>query len=371
MLAPIVDLGPQPEPDHLLDPRSEGDAPSAPIELAICTVCGLMQLVGPRPEGPRPPHGHGATSTTADVSRDRWMSDLIGSVPTGHRLAVEVDSSDNDVTLALAESGIAVKAFEAVAPEQGRQVGLVLAGHALTHVEDPDALVSGIERILAPDGLLAVEFHHVLGLAEGQFDVLSHVHRSYFSLHSLERLLDRHALVVIAAERTARFGGSLRVLAGRQRTSSRLDGWSSSVLERIRQAEREARVGDPEAYASLPAQVTRACDALRVFLDGAKSDHLTVAGYGAAARGTALLNMARVSRDQLPFTVDRSPAKQGQLLPGSRIPIHEPAAIEARRPDYILVLPWPLAAEITAQWAVARTWGARFVVAMPRIEILV
>ena len=214
---------------------------------------------------------------------------------------------------------------------------------------------------------MAIEFHHVLGLAEGQFDVLSHAHRSYFSLHSVESLLRRHGLAVRWAASTASFGGTIRIVAQREAVRGRRP---ASQIGAIRRAEAKAKVGEPAGYARLPDQVEAVCRELRAFLAAAQRDSLGVAGYGAAARGTTLLNVARIDAGQLPYIVDRSPAKQGRVLPGARIPVLGTEEIDQRRPDRILVLPWPLATEITAQLAAARAWGARFVVAMPRLAVL-
>jgi SAM-dependent methyltransferase len=243
----------------------------------------------------------------------------------------------------------------------------VVASHALSHADDPDALVEAIGRILAPDGVLAIELHHVLGLIEGQFDVLSHAHRSYFSLRALEHLLARHDLVIAEVERVATFGGTIRALARRRSVGHAAGG---PAQEAIRRAEDRARAGEPAGYAALPAQVARASADLVAYLEGARDDGRLVAGYGAPARGTVLLNLAGVDPALLPFTVDRDPAKQGMALPGCRIVVHAPSEIDSRRPDDILVLPWPLADEIQRQLRAARGWGARFAVAMPTLRIL-
>jgi len=369
-LIPIVDLGPQPDPDQLLDSWSTETAPSAPIQASLCPACGLVQLVGPRPNG-RPLHGHRLASTPDDIRRDPWFGMLVRSVPDAHRTVLQVEHPDPGISAAFATAGVAeTTGGEAATDSDQPVVGIVSAGHAFCHVEDPDALLTSLERRLAPDGLLDFECHHVQGLAEGQFDVLSHAHRSYFSLHSLERLLDRHGLVVSAAEWISRFGGSLRIVATRRSQSVINPGADPLSIDRIRSAEQGARLAEVAGYASVPAAVRRVSADLRAFLDEEHAAGRSVAGYGAAARGTTLLNIAQVGVDRLAFIVDRSPDKQDRLLPGSRIPVLAPDAIDARRPDDILVLPWPLADEIVAQSATARARGARFVVAMPSLRVV-
>lgn len=341
-----MDLGLQPDPDMLLDP-GDPDAPVARVDAWICGSCGLVQLAGPRPDGPLPPHGHGAAS---HPDADPWVAGLLGRIPSADRLVVNAEDAGSLVA-------------------SGRTAGLIVASHTLSHVDDLDGLLDTIELALARDGVLAIEFHHVLGLARGQFDVLSHAHRSYLSLHALEALLGRHGLVALSAESVDTFGGTLRVVAKREH-ASRPAREAGSSLGHIRDAERDGQLAVPAGFAGLPARVARASVDLRDFLDRSAKDGVTVAGYGAAARGTALLNIAGIGLDRLPFTVDRSLAKQGRLLPGSRIPVFPPSEIQGRRPGVILVLPWPLVSEIVEQLAGERARGARFAVAMPQLEVL-
>jgi hypothetical protein len=245
---------------------------------------------------------------------------------------------------------------------------VVIAHHALAHVDDLDDAIDGLARVTYPAGIVAIEAHHVLGIAEGsQFDVVSHAHRSYLSLASLEQILARHGLVVAAAHRVDAYGGSIRVTA--QHPGRGPDPADDEALRALREAERLAQLHEAAGYAGLGAAATRAADALHEYLVQCRTDGTSVLGYGAPARGTILLNAARITADLLPFTVDRSPAKQGRLLPGCRIPIHGPQAIAAARPDRILVLPWPLRSEIEQQLAAARSWGARFVVALPELAV--
>jgi hypothetical protein len=362
-LDPIIDLGPQPDPDRLLDRWGSDTAPEAPIRLSICSTCGLVQLVGPRPDGPGSPHGHGGPAIGA---ADAWLQRLLRELPPDHRIVSEVDGSASSLATAIADFRVPTRRLSSGA---GTLAGLVLVGHALAHADDLDRLLSAVESELAPRGLVAVDFHHLLGLVNGQFDVLSHAHRSYLSLLSLEAALERHDLVVCAAETTAEYGGSVRVLAKRRRDGI-VSSADAAAIEQVRQAELDARIARRDGFDGLSGQVMRACADLRDFLDDALRDGRTVAGYGAAARGTTLLNLAGVGVDRLSFTVDRSPAKQHRLLPRSRIPVLPPDEIERIQPDDVLLLPWPLATEIAEQLASARGWGARFVVAMPRLEVL-
>ena len=171
--------------------------------------------------------------------------------------------------------------------------------------------MTSIEAVLAPGGLIAVEFHHALELARGQFDVLSHAHRSYFSLHSLGGLRATRAHGGGAAT-SPQYGGTVRAIARR-----RLDDADRAVrLPRgIERAERAALIHLPAGFADLPRHVDLVSNALLDFLDSARRDRLRVAGYGAAARGTTLLNIAGVNQEQLPFVVDRRQPSKGDCFP--------------------------------------------------------
>ena len=388
----LVDLGQQPDPDMLLDPNGSSEAPIAAVRAWICSSCGLVQLVGPRPDWPRMPHGHPSAAVSSALLADPRTQRVLRLLPADHRHVVRIDETEAG-TVAIVDanggpstgippepdgSGFDEPWFPTI-PLGGattespripdRQAGLVLVGHALTHADEPDGLMRAIESTLAPGGLVAIEFHHVLGLAQGQFDVLSHAHRSYLSLHSLERLLARHGLTAVTAERVRDYGGTVRVLAGRSSLGNALRG-ASPAVEQIEQLELDARVHVASGFEALPGQVARGRAELRGYFERTRRDATTVAGYGAAARGTALLNIAGIGPEQLPFIVDRAANKQGRLLPGCRIPVHDPGELERARPDDILILPWPLASEIVRQLAGARDWGARFLVAMPRLETL-
>lgn len=388
----LIDLGAQPDPDQLLDPADDEAAPTAPIDLWLCRACCLVQLAGQRPSGPVPRHGHQAGGPPDAAP---WPVDLLLPGLGTDRIVVDVDVADARTGRAFARHGfpvhgfsrhpdlgrgtdpwIATSPFDPEAAEAlgagGTRAGVIIASHALAHADDPDALVAAIARILAPDGVVAIEFHHVVGLVEGQFDVLSHAHRSYFSVGALENLLHRHGLTIRDAERVATFGGTIRALATRKTTgtASAMVQAAGSALLAIRQSETEARVCEPAGYAALPDQVARATTGLVEFLERSRAEGRRVAGYGAPPRGTVLLNIAGVDTTLLPYTVDRDPDKQGWALPGCRIPIHAPSAIDSGQPDDILVLPWPIADEIRRQLVTARDLGTRFAVAMPALRIL-
>ena len=299
-------------------------------------------------------------------SEDPWIQLIERLLQASRPVVWDVDGSGGVPAASLAAPGCVVVG---PSPDAATVADLILVGHALAHVDELDVLVRRIATALAPRGLVAIDFHHVLGLAQGQFDVVSHAHRSYLSLHSLEHALHRNDLGVIAAQRIAEYGGTVRVLAAHRSQNMPVDDANFSAAQ-ILAVERAARIDQPSGFEGLEQRVRVACDDLVAFLDEARRAGRTVIGYGAASRGTTLLNLAGIGIDLLPLVVDRSPAKQGLLLPRARIPIAAPSEIENVIPDDVLILPWPLADQIIEQLGEARDRGARFVVALPRLEIV-
>lgn len=359
----ILDLGMQPDPDCLLDPSDPQPAPEAHVELVMCSTCALLQLSGPRPDGPHPTHGHAMTIPDGDP----WVTLIKRSLSPQSHMVLDVDGTSGLPSHELSATGTVESGLSS--DGSGQAAGLVLVGHALTHTDDINGILDTIEAQLAPKGLVAIDFHHALGLTHGQFDVIAHTHRSYLTLHSLERVLDRHGLGVVAAQRIQEYGGTVRVLAARRADDITLN-WSALKADRIRETERIAGVDRPAGYEGLEQQVRARCSELVMFLDDARRAGRTISGYGAAARGTTLLNLAGVGTDLLPFTVDRAQTKQGRLLPRARIPVFAPSRLESETLDDILILPWPLSGQIAEQLSHMRRRGTRFVVALPRLESL-
>jgi SAM-dependent methyltransferase len=248
----------------------------------------------------------------------------------------------------------------------GHRADLLVAKNVLAHVPDIDDFVAGIEILLKPDGAFTVEFPHVLNLIrEAQFDTIYHEHFTYLSLTALERIFQRHRLRVFDVEETQTHGGSLRVFVCKNEARHS----EAPGVSRMRAKEADAQLDRPEGYAGLAGKAEAVQRGLIAFLDTARAQGRTVAAYGAAAKGNTLLNSCGIGRDRIAFVADRSPAKQGRLLPGSRIPVRPPQALFDEKPDYVLVLPWNLMGEISAQLADIRVWGGRFVTAIPEIRV--
>ena len=251
--------------------------------------------------------------------------------------------------------------------EEGHAADLLVGNNVLAHVPDLHSFVAGLKILLKPNGALTLEFPHLLQLMlQNQFDTIYHEHFSYFSLLAVERVFREHGLVVFDVEELSTHGGSLRVYAKHEEDKSK--AIHSSVLA-VRSKEDAASLQRLEGYCSFQEKVVDVKCSLVEFLIQQRRAHKNVAGYGAPAKGNTLLNFCGVGPELLPFTVDRSPHKQGLYLPGSRIPIRSPDHIRETKPDYVLILPWNLRDEISRQMMHIREWGGRFVVPIPRLEV--
>jgi SAM-dependent methyltransferase len=251
---------------------------------------------------------------------------------------------------------------------RGLAADLLLGNNVLAHVPDLNYFVGGLAALLAPAGVLTMEFPHLVRLVEGnQFDTIYHEHYSYLSLVTVERVFAAHGLELFDVEELPTHGGSLRVFARRRDGKARE---RAAAVDALLARERAAGVETLAWYEAFAERVRETKRKLLTFLIEARRAGKRVAGYGAPAKGNTLLVYCGVRGDFLDFTVDRSPHKQGRYLPGSRIPIHAPEAIFEEKPDYVLILPWNLRDEISAQMSGIRDWGGRFVVAIPEVEVL-
>jgi SAM-dependent methyltransferase len=251
---------------------------------------------------------------------------------------------------------------------QGQQVDLVAANNVLAHVPDINDFVAGFARLLKPQGVATFEFPHLPRMvAENQFDTAYHEHYSYLSLTAVQRVFDANGLAVFDVEQLGTHGGSLRVYAQRK------DGGRHPRLpavDALLQSEEEDGMRSAAYYRGFQARTDAVKHGFLRFLLDARLQGLSVAAYGAAAKGNTLMNYAGVRPDLLAFVVDRNPAKQGRFMPGSRIPIVDEAHLRRERPDYVVLLPWNLTAELVPQLEYVRGWGGRFVTAVPELRVL-
>jgi len=248
---------------------------------------------------------------------------------------------------------------------EGRQADLIAANNVLAHVPDINDFVRGFALALKPAGVATFEFPHLLRLVAGnQFDTIYHEHFSYLSLTAVERICATNGLDVFDVEELPTHGGSLRVYAQR---ADAMRYVRDQAVDALLRRESEDGIRDVNFYTSFQRAAEKVKNDFLAFLVEAHRRGETVAAYGAAAKGNTLLNFAGVRPDLLAFVADRNPAKQGKYLPGSRIPVVAEEELRRCRPDHIVILPWNLATEITAQLAYAREWGARFVTAVPSL----
>jgi hypothetical protein len=244
---------------------------------------------------------------------------------------------------------------------------LLVANNVLAHVPDLNDFIAGLKLLLAPGGLVTLEFHHLLSLVVNcQFDNIYHEHCQYFSLRTARSALAAHGLAVVDVERIPAQGGSLRVYARHEEDAA---ARPSAAVRDVLAQEEDAGLCSPARYAQFADGVARIKRNLRQFLVEARQRGESVVCYGAAAKGNTLLNCCDVGRDLVDYAVDRSPHKQGLFLPGSRLPIHHPDRVAETRPDYLLILPWNLRTEIMTQMAAIRAWGGRFVVPVPEVQV--
>ena len=249
----------------------------------------------------------------------------------------------------------------------GRAADLTVANNVLAHVPDINDFVAGFAVLLKPQGVATFEFPHLLQLVQQcQFDTLYHEHFSYLSLTAVQRIFAANGLTVTDVQELPTHGGSLRVFAQRSDALAQVHDRVAQLLAR----ETAAGVSSAAFYGGLQGQALRIKRELLAFLLDCHARGLKVGAYGAAAKGNTLLNFAGVRADLLPYVVDRNPAKQGQYLPGSRIPIVDEAHLRAHRPDRVLILPWNLKDEVVAQLDYVREWGALFAVAVPALKTL-
>jgi len=250
----------------------------------------------------------------------------------------------------------------------GRKADLIAGNNVLAHVPDLNDFVSGMKELLAPRGVITMEFPHLLKLMqESQFDTIYHEHFSYISFVVAERVFAAHRLTLFDVDEIPTHGGSLRIYA-RHAANNGLP--VTPKLSELRERERAAGLERADTYRSFAEQVRATKRSLLKFLIQAKESGKSVVGYGAPAKGNTLLNYCGVRSDLLEYTVDRSSHKQGRFLPGVHIPVYAPERIMQTRPDYLLILPWNLKDEIVAQMAGIRAWGGRFVVPIPQAKVL-
>jgi 2-polyprenyl-3-methyl-5-hydroxy-6-metoxy-1,4-benzoquinol methylase len=252
--------------------------------------------------------------------------------------------------------------------EQGKQADLLLGNNVLAHVPNLNDFVAGMQVILKPQGIITMEFPHVLRLIESnQFDTIYHEHFSYLSFLTVEKVFASHGITLFDVEELPTHGGSLRIYGKHQAC---LEHPTSSRVELLKSTEIAAGIDKISNYLNFSDKVQLTKRKLLSFLIEVKNAGKLVVGYGAPAKGNTLLNYSGVKTDLLEYTVDLSSHKQGLFLPGTHIPVYHPDRIRETKPDYVLILPWNIKEEVMTQMADIREWGGKFVVPIPQLEVL-
>jgi hypothetical protein len=393
----FVDLGMSPLCESYV-PQARLDDPEIfyPLHVRLCENCLLVQL-------PAYVSGEDIFSDYAYFSSysDSWVAHakryaetMIGRLGlTGDSLVTEVASNDGYLLQHFKAARIPVLGVEPAAnvaaaarargiptevqflgadtgsqiAQQYGQADLVAANNVFAHVPDIRGFAAGLRALVKDDGLVTLEFPHLLRLIERrQYDTIYHEHFSYLSLLTSSRALEAAGLRVVDVEELNSHGGSLRVHA-RPADGA---GEPTEQVKGVLTAEEAAGLHTVEGHQEFAPAVLKIKSDLLDFLISAARDGKSVAGYGAPGKGNTLLNHCGIRSDLLTYTVDRSPVKQGKYLPGTHIPIYAPERLEQTRPDYILVLPWNLRQEISSQLGYVRSWGGRLVFPIPELEII-
>lgn len=392
----FVDLGLSPIANAFPGADDLGkDEPFYPLHTFVCTECFLVQLEEfETPDQIFSDYVYFSSYSDSWLAHAKRFADAATKrfgLSDGSRV-VEVASNDGYLLQYFKQKGIpvfgiepagnvaevAIKAgidtisefFGTTLAEQLREEGklgnLVVGNNVLAHVPDVNDFVGGLKIVLAKDGVLSMEFPHLLKLIEQtQFDTIYHEHFSYYSLLTVQRMFAHHGLIVFDVDELPTHGGSLRVYAQHPEGSQP----HSDAVDKLLATERAAGLDTIEGYANFAEQVVKVKADLLAFLEQAAREGKTVVGYGAPAKGNTLLNYCGVSTELIEYTVDRSPHKQDLYLPGTHLPVHAPEHIAETKPDYVLVLPWNLKDEVAEQMAHIREWGGKFVVPIPELTV--
>ena len=393
----FADLGSSPLANSYLPPeRVNAMEPFYPLRALVCGRCFLVQLEEfETPERIFSEYAYFSSYSSSWLEHARayveQMTDRLALDGDSH--VVEIASNDGYLLQFFHERQVPVLGIEPAANvakvalqkgiptlveffgrETARSLAnesaadLLLGNNVLAHVPDLNDFVAGVKILLAPDGVITMEFPHLMRLIEdNQWDTIYHEHFSYFSFLTVSRVFEAHALRLYDVQELSTHGGSLRVFGAHADDEGKPQSEAASEL---RERERNAGYEQLETYLGYSRRVEADKRQILNFLIDLKQQGLRIAGYGAPAKGNTLLNYCGVRSDFLDFTCDLNPHKQGHFLPGSHIPIRSPEAIREERPDVVLILPWNLTGEIVSQLDFIREWGGRFAARTPELTLL-
>ncbi|PZG42440.1 SAM-dependent methyltransferase [Spongiactinospora gelatinilytica] len=392
-LASVVDLGATPPCERILA-AAELDAPEPayPLHLRVCTSCWLAQIPPLiTPEETFTEYAYFSSFSTSWVEHARRFVD--GLALERDAFVVEVASNDGYLLQHVVERGVRCLGIEPsenvgmaarergvptrtafLTPETGAAVraehgpaSVVVANNVYAHIPDIVGFTRGLRALVADDGRVSIEVQHLLTLIElNQYDTIYHEHFQYYSVAAAQRALATGGLALVDVELLPTHGGSIRLWAAPAEHAGEPSPAVLDVLAR----EKAAGLTELSGYAEFAARVGKVRRDLLRFLIHAADQGKKVAGYGAPGKGNTLLNHCGIRPDLLPYTVDMNPYKHGKYTPGARIPILPPERIAEDRPDYVLILPWNLREELTAQLSYVHEWGGRLVFPIPSLEMV-
>jgi hypothetical protein len=393
----FVDLGMSPLCESYVQPAQLNEMePFYPLHVFVCEKCFLVQLE----EFVTPDHIFTEYAYFSSYS-DSWLEhcrryteQMVDRFHLNeHSLVVEPASNDGYLLQYFAQKGIPVLGIEPAAnvakvaeekgvptlvrffgsqlakelEPRGKQADLLVGNNVLAQVPDLCDFVAGMKILLKPQGILTLEFPHLLKLMqENQFDTIYHEHFSYFSFLTTKEIFSTHGLVLFDVEELPTHGGSLRVFGRHAEDTSK--PLSPRVFE-MAAREKAAGLEHLECYCSFSERVKKTKRELLRCLIQAKDEGKSIVGYGAPGKGNTLLNYCGAGKDLIDYTVDRNPYKQGRFTPGTHIPIYHPDKIRETRPDYLLILPWNLKTEVMQQMSFVREWGGKFIIPVPEATI--
>jgi SAM-dependent methyltransferase len=401
-LEPVLSLGDQPLANALLtDETLDDPEPRFPLTLALCPTCGLVQITDPVPPEQmfrEYPYFSSISDSFVEHARAIAARMVEARALDGSSLALEIGSNDGYLLQHYAAAGIPVLGidparnvaaaavgrgvptladfFDARLAEElrssGRTADVVHANNVVAHVADLDGFVTGLAAILKPDGVAVIETPYVRDLVDRlEFDTIYHEHRYYHSLTALSGILARRGLGIAGVERLPIHGGSLRLFVVHEAALPQsIAGVPAESVAAMLEEERGLGLTRAAYYLDFAARVEELGDELRALLGDLRAEGRRVAAYGAAAKGTVLLNAFGIGPETLDFVADRSPHKQGRYMPGVRIPIVPTERLVEAQPDACLLLAWNFAAEIMGQQAEYRERGGRFIIPVPQPQLV-
>jgi SAM-dependent methyltransferase len=381
---------------YLAPERANGMEPFYPLRALVCANCFLVQLEEfETPEQIFSDYAYFSSYSSSWLEHsERYAEQMIERLGLGAQSqVVEIASNDGYLLQFFRDREISVlgvepaanvaevaagKGIPTVVEFFGEQVArslaqesaadLLLGNNVLAHVPDLNDFVAGMKVLLKPGGVITMEFPHLMRLVEDrQWDTIYHEHFSYFSFLTASRVFEAHGLRLFDVEELPTHGGSLRIYGCHAEDTEKPE---TDAAHELREREREAGYERLELYVAYGESVAQDKRQILSFLIGLKEQGLRIVGYGAPAKGNTMLNYCGIRGDFLDYTCDLNPHKQGQLLPGSHIPIRSPEAIREDKPDVVLILAWNLKDEIVEQLSFIEDWGGRFATRLSELALI-